>query len=284
MKPYRPILQNKKAHSMLILKLTLVPFIIGIITIIGRHWGAKIAGLLSGFPVIAGPITYFLYMEQGTTFTHAATTATVGAVTALSSYCFVYAWLTQRFDWRLSTLGAFGFYFLLAVILIQLNLSLSFYFLISLIVVIAQIYWSPKHQESVNLAPASNAEVAIRMLCAAILVMLVTYFAKVLGSQYSGVFAGFPIAATVIAVFSHRNNSKYHAMDALRSLKFGLISFLCFFYSLSYFMHLISFNQAFAVSIAIAITSQLAIWFFKRILATSTWHKLSTSNTRQSHS
>lgn len=266
---------------MLILKLTLVPFIIGIITIIGRHWGAKVAGLLSGFPVIAGPITYFLYMEQGTAFTHAATTATVGAVTALSSHCFVYAWLTQRFDWKLSVLGAFCIYFLLAVMLIQLNLTLSLYFFISLIVVIAQIYWSPKHRESVNLAPASNAEVTIRMLCAAILVMLVTFFAKVLGSQYSGVFAGFPIATTVIAVFSHHNNSKYHAMDALRSLKFGLLSFLCFFYSLSYCMQLIGFNQAFAVSIAIAITSQVSIWLFKKIIASSIWEKLSTSNARQ---
>ncbi len=229
---------------MLLLKLTLVPIIIGIITIIGRHWGAKIAGLLSGFPVIAGPITYFLYMEQGTAFTTAATTATVGAVTALSSYCFVYAWLTQRFDWRISVFGAFCTYFLFAIIFIRLNLSLPEYFFISLSVVLAQIYWSPKHQESVDLAPASTAEVVIRMLCAAILVMLVTFFAKTLGSQYSGVFAGFPIATTVIAVFSHRNHSKYHAMDALRSLKFGLISFLCFFYTLSYFMHQIGFHKA----------------------------------------
>ena len=251
---------------MLLLKLTLVPIIIGIITIIGRHWGAKVAGLLSGFPVIAGPITYFLYMEQGTAFTNAATTATVGAVTALSSYCFVYAWLTQRFDWRLSVFGAFCTYFLLAVIFIRLNLSLPEYFFISLSVVLAQIYWSPKHQESVDLAPASNAEVAIRMLCAAILVMLVTYFAKVLGSQYSGVFAGFPIATTVIAVFSHRNNSKFHAMDALRALKFGLISFLCFFYSLSYFMHQIGFHKAFAISIAVAIASQLGIWSLKKTI------------------
>lgn len=254
---------------MLILKLTLVPTIIGIITIIGRHWGAKIAGLLSGFPVIAGPIIYFLYLEQGTTFTHSATISTVGAVTALSSYCFVYAWLTQRFDWRLSALGAFCTYFLLAVIFIRLDLGLSLYFLISLSVVIAQIYWSPKHQEFVNLTPASNVEVAIRMLCAAILVMLVTLFAKNLGSQYSGVFAGFPIATTVIAVFSHRNNSKYHAMDALRSLKFGLISFLCFFYTLSYLMNQMGFKDAFAISIVVAVAAQLGIWLFKHIISSS---------------
>jgi uncharacterized membrane protein (GlpM family) len=262
---------------MLILKLTLVPLIIGAITIIGRHWGAKMAGLLSGFPVIAGPITYFLYMEQGVTFTHAATTSTVGGVTALASFCFVYAWLSHRFDWKLSVLGAFGTYFLLAVIFIRLDLSLLQYFLISLSVVIAQIYCSPQHQESVHLTPASNTEVAIRMLCAAALVMLVTLFAKNLGAHYSGVFAGFPIATTVIAVFSHRNNSKYHAMDALRALKFGLISFLCFFYTLSRFMDPLGFNQAFTLAIIVAVGIQLGIWIVKKLIASSNGRKIPAS-------
>jgi hypothetical protein len=258
---------------MYILKLTLVPIIIGAITIVGRHWGAKIAGLLSGFPVIAGPIIYFLYMEQGATFTHAATTSTVGATTALSSFCFVYAWLSQRFDWKFSALGAFASYFLIAITFIELNLSLIQYFLFSLAFVIAQIYWSPKHQEPVHLTPASNTEVAIRMICAAILVMLVTLFAKNLGAHYSGVFAGFPIATTVIAIFSHRH-SQYHAMDALRALKFGLISFLCFFYTLSHFMYPMGFNEAFIVAIGVAVGAQLGIWMFKQIMTSSRLRKI----------
>jgi hypothetical protein len=250
---------------MFILKLTLVPIIIGLIAIIGRYQGAKIAGLLSGLPIIGGPIIYFLYVEQGAAFADAATIATVGGVVALSSFCFSYAWLTTRFNWFWSLLIAFCVYFALAFVFVYLNLTLLTYFLISLATLLAQIYFSPKHQESVNLTAASNVEIMTRMLCAAALVMFVTYFARLLGSAYSGVLTAFPIAATVIAVFSYKNHSKFHAMDALRSLKFGLLSLLFFFFTLSLLIPIIGFNGAFILSIVAALLVQLGIWIFKKV-------------------
>lgn len=49
---------------MFILKVTMVPILIAVVTLAGRRWGAGIAGLLAGFPVVAGPVI-LVAVEQG---------------------------------------------------------------------------------------------------------------------------------------------------------------------------------------------------------------------------
>jgi len=54
--------------EVLLLKLTIVPIFIGLITLAGRKWGPTIAGLLGGLPVVGGPIIFFITLEQGVPF------------------------------------------------------------------------------------------------------------------------------------------------------------------------------------------------------------------------
>lgn len=75
---------------MLTIKLFLVPAFIALIAVSGRLWGPAVAGLLSGFPIIAGPIVWFIYLENGFDFAQGAAIATVGGIVALSSFCFAY--------------------------------------------------------------------------------------------------------------------------------------------------------------------------------------------------
>ena len=74
-------------------KLVLVPALIGAVTLAGRRWGPSIAGWLSGFPIVVGPILFFIVYEQGTAF---GVTAALGTLLGIPSvlafnivYCFV---------------------------------------------------------------------------------------------------------------------------------------------------------------------------------------------------
>lgn len=249
---------------MLILKLTLVPAFVAMIALVGRYWGARLAGLLSGFPVIAGPIIYFLYLEQGADFARAAVISAVAGVMPLSSFCFIYAWSSRRLHWLAAILVSWVAYWLIAAAIVKLELSLVPALLLAIVTVISQILASPKHRETLGLTKASNLEIAMRMLCAAALVLLVVGFASRMGSGYSGVLAAFPVASSVIAVFSHRNHSRYHAMDSLRALKFGLFSMLAFFTVLVLLMQVLSFGLAFLLAIPVALAAQGAIWAGKQ--------------------
>lgn len=61
---------------LLALKLMLVPSLTAGITLSGRRWGPSVAGWLSAFPVVGGPILFFIAIEQGPAF---ASAAAVGA-------------------------------------------------------------------------------------------------------------------------------------------------------------------------------------------------------------
>src|SRR5690606_1004125 len=81
------------AAILLSIKLTLVPAIIYAVTLAGRRWGARVAGRLSSFPVVAGPILLFVAIEQGAGFAAAAGAGTVAAVAAFAAYGLTYSWL-----------------------------------------------------------------------------------------------------------------------------------------------------------------------------------------------
>ncbi|MBA4742452.1 MAG: hypothetical protein H2060_07065 [Azoarcus sp.] len=87
------------ALALLALKLTLVPAIIYAVTLAGRRWGARVAGRLSAFPVVAGPILLFVAIEQSVEFAAAAGAGTVAAIAAFAAYALVYSWLATRFAW-----------------------------------------------------------------------------------------------------------------------------------------------------------------------------------------
>lgn len=251
------------------LRLVLVPLIVASIAIVGRHWGPRAAGMLSGFPVIAGPILYFIYMDQGRAFATASATSAIASVIALSSFCFVYAWLSLRLTWYSTLLLAWLVYFVLALGIGMLEPRPVLFFVAAIATVSLQIRFAPRHTRIIRSVPASNVEIICRMICAGGLVFLVTTLARQIGPAYSGAFAAFPIASTVIAVFSHRNHSAYHAIESLKALKFGLISFSLFFLVLVISANRLPFASSFAAAAMAAILIQIAILYAKARLSAS---------------
>jgi hypothetical protein len=252
----------------LLLKVTLVPIFIAAIAIIGRKYGAKMAGLLSGFPVIAAPLLFFIYFDQGAGFAFKAANSTLAGVISLASFCYVYAWLATRFSWFLSWLLSMLVYFLIVTLLVMITrfqLSIHLYYIVTLILIFIYYRYSPvvtplnPFPENNDITAASNFEIAIRMSLAVLLVLLVTYSANWLGENFSGIFAVFPIAASVIAVFSHKNHGVNYALISLKAMQLGLISLLSFFYLLVILLHILSFEWAFFAAACVSILSPVIL-------------------------
>src|SRR5690606_18874123 len=89
---------------MLVLKLAVVPLFILMVTLVGRRWGAGVAGLFAGFPIVAGPIIIFVALEQGTAFGALTATAAIFAIAALLVFGIVYSWASIKWSWA----GALG--------------------------------------------------------------------------------------------------------------------------------------------------------------------------------
>lgn len=247
---------------MIIVKLTLVPFIILGLSLAAKRWGGFVGGILSGLPIIAGPITLFLAIEQGAAFAIASANSTLLGILALSSFCFIYGLSALKFSWALSLIIGWISYFIIALITSTISLPP----LLSLVAVLAFItlllHIGPATTPEKSSLTITKVELAVRMCAAMGLVMVITYLAKSIGPALSGIFAAFPVAASVLAVFTHRNHSGAQAAHLLRGVTVGLVSLTSFYYGLTLFSNAVGFYGAFLLSLILVVVLQIFVYWF----------------------
>jgi hypothetical protein len=83
----------------LLLKLVLVPGLIALVTMAGRRFGPRVGGWLNAMPVVAGPVLFFLAVEQGDAFVAGAALATLAGLAAVAVFAVVYSWAALRWPW-----------------------------------------------------------------------------------------------------------------------------------------------------------------------------------------
>lgn len=211
------------------LKLALVPSLIGGVTLAGRRWGPGVAGWLSAFPVVSAPILFFIALEQGAQFAAHAAIATLSGVLAILVFGVSYAWAAVRYSWKVSALFSFACY-LLAVA--ALNLWAPSLLAAGIAAVVALVVAPRFYPEPVSSATAAvrapHNDIWWRMIAGAVLVLLVTHFSSRLGPRLSGLFAMFPLIASVLAVFSHVNSGVPFTIRLMRSMVLGYYAFTSF--------------------------------------------------------
>lgn len=244
------------------LKLGLVPLLIWCISAAGRRWGPSVAGWLSAFPVVAGPLLFFISMEQGTSFGAAAAGAMLLAILAHLSFGLGYAWAALRCAWPLALpLGLMAYVLcLLAISRVTLDLRGS------LAVVTVVLLWArrlfPGEGRMAALQAVSGQaahprmEMALRMACGALLVMLVTWMARTVGPRWSGLLSMFPVLGVVLAVFSQRQSGPRFAITLLRDMVWGYFAFATFCLLLSVALPAHGVAMGFALAVAGALVVQ----------------------------
>ena len=100
-------------------------------------------------------------------------------------------------------------------------------------------------------------DIALRMLAGALLVMLVTHFAPLMGPSLSGVLAMFPVMASVLVVFSHRHVGASFAIQMLRGMVLGYYAFAAFCSVLAMALPTAGITPAFGLALAAAVLVQV---------------------------
>lgn len=276
----------------LLLKLFLVPSLIYAVTLVGRRWGPGVAGWMSAFPIVSGPILLTVTLEQGAAFAARAAEGTLLAVVAILIFSVAYAWAAERFGMALSMLGALLAWAVAVAGLQAVHLPVEVCFA----AVVGALFVSPKlfppaPQAAGNLAGNSAGAVAgpggpggqtggppagtergaaaasdlpWRMLAGAVLVLAVSLGAATIGARLSGFFAMFPVMSTVLVGFSHVRSGRAFAVALLRGMVYGYFAFATFCLVLSLQLRDGNVVTAFVAAFACALAVQLAI---KRLMA-----------------
>lgn len=232
-----------------LLKLTIVPVFIWLVTLAGRRYGDSLAGLLGGLPMVAAPIVVFMLVEQGRDFAVATSFSAVSSVLCLLCFNLAYSWSTRSqwggAWWRVLPVAWFVWVVSASVVnflLVNEYASFSLWAALVFFALFAVPYVlpsaalqpkpvgsTPKKQLKTTPVPSQVFDIPLRMLSGAVLTVFVTGLAAWLGAVWSGLLAGFPIIGTVLAVFTHIKGGSVAVVNMQRSMVRGLYSLAAFF-------------------------------------------------------
>ncbi|MQA38461.1 hypothetical protein [Rugamonas aquatica] len=252
--------------SILLLKLLLVPCLIYLVTLAGRKWGAGVAGWLSAFPVISGPILLTITLEQGPAFAATAAEGTLLAVVAILVFSIAYAWASGRCGIAGSMLWAMAAYGLAVAGLNALHpqLPLCFGLVIGALLLSPRLFPKAALPAQASAAGTGASDVPWRMIAGALLVLTVTFAASRIGPRLSGFFAMFPIMSTVLVGFSHARSGRAFAVALLRGMVYGYYAFAVFCLTIAVTLRQGPIPQAFASAFCCALLVSLGV---KRLMS-----------------
>ena len=246
----------------LLLKLLLVPLLIYLVTLAGRRWGPGVAGWLSAFPIVAGPILFTLTIEQGAAFAAHAAEGTLLAVVAILVFSIAYAWASGSVGVAGSMLLALLAYGLAVAALQAARPPLGLAFVLVWGACLLAFKLFP--QASAASAGTRRNDLPWRMLAAALLVLAVTAGATRLGARLSGFFAMFPVMSTVLVGFAHAGSGRASAVALLRGMVAGYFGFSVFCAVLALQLRPGAVGASFALALGCALVVHLAA---RRLLA-----------------
>ncbi|MEJ6980384.1 hypothetical protein WG906_07975 [Pedobacter sp. P351] len=248
------------------LKLILTPLLTGVATWAGRRYGHSITGLLIGLPLNAGPIAFFLALENGRYFASLSAKGIILGAISLALYATVYAASSVRFSWLLSALAGWIAYFGATFFLREFELSLMPAFFLTILALLAFLAFFPKYKEESKEIVPPKWDIPVRILLATLFIISLTYVSADLGPKLSGLLSTFPIFGTIFAVTTHHLYGSNACIKLLKGVIVSLLSFSVFFAIISYFIQTLSIGFTFWLATFICLLVQgLIVFFVKKI-------------------
>ena len=233
----------------LFLKLFLAPLLLGIASLASRVFGNTISGALVALPIIAGPIIFILTYEQGLEFGAAASKGALLGIIQFAAFCLSYTFFSGRLNALYTLLLSFGVDLIVIYFLQFIHLSPITTFIIVIIILGITFRLLPNNDEDYRESKPPYWEILIRMLAAAVLVLLVTSIANHVGPTLSGLLASFPIAFSILTFFSHYLHGHESVIRMARGFIIGLFGFASFFLILAIGLPLAGLKWTFPIAI-----------------------------------
>jgi hypothetical protein len=249
---------------LLFLKLTLVPLLVVSVSLAARRWGARIAGLLTGVPIVSGPALFFFAVEQGDAFAAEAARAVLLSLVAVAACCVVYAWAALRTPWWISLPVSWVSFFVTVLIVQRVHATATVALAVALASLVGAHVLLPG-AGSHTVGPRPAWDLPLRAMSSMILVVSVTSLAHRLGPTLSGALTPFPVAISTLMAFSHAQGGSSMAIRLLRGFLPGMWSFVAFCFVLSVSLVAVGTWLGFALALAcVALIQGAVLWWMRR--------------------
>ncbi len=247
---------------MILLKLTLVPFFLFVVSMAAVRWGPSVAGWLAGLPIVTGPILYLLVLDHGGAFGVTAAAAALSAILASEAFNLAYAWTCRRSHFALAAIAGLLAWLVAAIGLTTLPAGPAFAVAAAGLGVASAQVFLPRTNAAARTISITRTDLAMRMLAGAALTLAVTMLSFSLGAQWSGVLSVFPLLGLILSVSSQRAHGPDFVVRLLRGMVLGRFSFAAFCLSLIW---LLPSQNAGIAFLAASVVSCLVQWASRRL-------------------
>ncbi len=263
---------------MLLLKLTLAPFLVAAATLIARKWGAKVGGLLMGQPLTTGPTFLFLAVDQGSRFAARASVGILFGLIGLAAFALAYAISSNRFGWTGCLAAAVAAFLAFSVAARWLGSDVVVAALAACAALLLATSLIRKPRPGDASPPPPRWDLWVRMSAVAALTLATTEVAARLGPILSGIVGTYPVAITIVVTFTHVQLGR----DAVLAMLHGSILSWFAFASCFLVIGILIEELGVAVSMSLGVlaalvTSVLVLWTDRVVTLRSVPHKVQNS-------
>lgn len=204
-------------------------------TLAVRRWGPAIGGWLSGLPIVAGPVLVFYAVEQGTQFAAEAAQATLAGMSATAAFSVAYAHLCLRARWPVAVVISWSAFAAATLLLYAGQPGLWAGLALTLSAAILGWRVLPRAQPERGPAVTPRADLVVRILASASMVLVLTALADQVGPLLSGLFTAFPVLTTTMAAFTQAQRGPAAVVAFFRGFLPAIVGFsvFCFVFSLA---------------------------------------------------
>jgi hypothetical protein len=211
-----------------LLKLALVPLLVGLASWLSRTYGHRVAGVLSGLPLIAGPILTFLALED-IAFARKSAEVTLLTFSANFAHYVAFGYAARRLAWGWALLAGLVAYFVLMAVLYQIHLPVWAAMLVSFGILLLAYALLPEPRDLPQPAAVPNWELALRIGFAVLVTGFILFVSTQLGPTMAGLALSLPISGLILPCFVLKLYGTDATVYLLRGFITGLAGFIAFF-------------------------------------------------------
>ncbi len=242
-----------------ILKILTIPILLWLVAEVSKRFGSLVGGVVSGLPLISGPITLFIALEQGTEFARMSAWGAYPGMITYVGFGLVFVHLALRTHWFLALIAALTTYFVSGWIMMSAPVPVWVWPALSIVAISVGVRFMPTLIAGGKVVPQEKYKKPpyMQMICGAILMLIITTLAKIVGPTFSGILMFFPVIGGILGVFLLRyqyfNNAINLYKGAFTGMYTGWVFMLTLIVLLPYTSMFLSFVMATTAALAMSV-------------------------------
>ena len=254
---------------MLALKLALVGAVVLAASFAARRFGHGVAGILSGMPMIAGPIMGFVLLQSPPEHARAIALATLVAYPAMVLHMLSFAHAARRLPWWAALLLANSVFLAAGSALLWLHLPTVAACVLAALSPWVALRLMPAHRRERTVLHIPPIELVLRVAAAVALAAAIVLGAAVFSPAISGLLLALPITGNVLPCFTLVRHGADATIELLSGFVQGMLGFCALFMVLVAALPVLAPGLAYALAWAVVLALAWALQRRRVALAVS---------------